>query len=73
MTAHERELAEALIGKTPAVREYVRECVAAERAACARAARTVLEQSPPGAEPLGFHAGCRAAASGIEAAILARG
>ncbi len=73
MTVHERELVEALIGKTPAVAVYVRECVEAERKACAAAARTVLEQSPPGTEPLGFHAGCRAAASGIEAAILSRG
>ncbi len=46
--------------------------ILAERNACAAALDTIAASSPPGSEPLGFHAGVRHACAGGAAAIRGR-
>ncbi len=46
--------------------------IRADREECAKALDTIAASSPPGSEPLGFHAGVRHACTGGAAAIRGR-
>ncbi len=46
--------------------------LSADREECAKALETIAASSPPGSEPLGFHAGVRHACAGGAAAIRGR-
>ncbi len=50
----------------------IAEAIRADREECAKALETIAASSPPGSEPLGFHAGVRHACAGGAAAIRGR-
>ncbi len=50
----------------------IADAIRADREDCAKALDTIAASSPPGSEPLGFHAGVRHACAGGAAAIRGR-
>ncbi len=50
----------------------IADAIRADREECAKALDTIAASSPPGSEPLGFHAGVRHACAGGAAAIRGR-
>ncbi len=52
--------------------KLIADAIRADREECAKALDTIAASSPPGSEPLGFHAGVRHACAGGAAAIRGR-